>query len=114
MTLDLVSPWPRTCVTPGRLTKRSMIGAASSALIKHVDVLNGLLAAAKAAAHLHADDAGRVAQAVEQVHGQRQGLVEADAVADLGEERKPFEDFLLRLRAESLELGDLARCRTLS
>ena len=41
--------------------------------------------------------------------GHRQRLVEADALAHLVEEREPFEDLLLRLGAEALELGDLAR-----
>ena len=40
---------------------------------------------------------------------QWQGLIEADAVADLIEKGEPFEDVLLRLFAEALELGDVAR-----
>ena len=111
--LDLVGPWPTTCTTSGSLTNASMIGCGVLAADEDVDVLGRLAAAAEAAAQLGADDAGHRADLLEQREPERQRLVDADAVADLCRgSAMPFEDLLLRLGAEALELGDLARART--
>src|SRR5262249_17790105 len=72
---------------------------------EEIDVLDGLAAAAEAAAQLDAGDARGVAQGGDDGLADGQGLVQADAPGDLAEELDAFEDLLLRLLAEAPELG---------
>src|SRR5262249_5947986 len=74
-----------------------------------VDVLDRLLPPAEAAANGHALDARHVLQPLEEHGCQGQRLIDAHALAHLGEGGKAVEDVLLSLGAETLELGDLAR-----
>src|SRR5262249_33803065 len=73
-----------------------------------VDVLDRLAAPPQRAAQLDANDAGQLAQLGHDALAQRQGLVDANAPAHLVEEVDAFEDLLLRLESEALQLGDLA------
>ena len=80
VTLDLVSPRPRTWATPGRPTKRSMIGPASSALTRTSMSLMVSFRRRRLPQTSMRLDAGRVAQGVEQGQGDGLGLVDAHAV----------------------------------
>ena len=83
-----------------------MIGPASSLLTSDVDVLDRLAPAAQAAAQLGADDAGHACDLFEQRQRRAAGLVDADAVADLAEERDPFENLRLRLSPKPFNAGN--------